>query len=214
MSASLDNIINAWLPDVVTTYGVENLSNLDLSNNQTIIYDQRFMITNNFIDPKCYQVTKVMDMVPQGIIKLTLKQDDFNENRDNIDLQICDYYTNEGNLRVDITPSQKPGVSVITRVDADGNLVDDSTLSKGVAAYFNVEFPEPTDPEWEIKIIGDDYSKEDAFYYTNLISITEFEDSMVAIKAAKAGSLSGKSFRLSVSDKNGNYYSYVDLEVV
>lgn len=217
ISASLDNLVYAWLPDVVYTYGSNTLNQLHLDNNQTITYDQRFMITNNQFDPKCYQVTKIMEMFPQGVIKLSLKQDDFNENRDNVNLGICDYFTNEGNIKVVINPNPT-GVSTIYRraINDDGELIpsDGTSLTKGVAAYFEVVFDgENIDPEWDLKLIGD-YEKDEVDYYTNLISLTEFDDGIILLRPAKAGSLSGKMFRLSVSDKNGDFYSSVDLEVI
>lgn len=221
ISYQLDNIINAWLPDVIYTYGSDNLNTLKLDNNQTITYDDRFMITNNYIDPKCYQVTKVMEMFPQGIIKLTLKQDDFNEKRDNVDLRICDYYSDEGNVSISITESSETGTSTIIQqiMNSSGELEplsvsDISRLEKGKTSYFEVTFSdENIDPEWKVILLGD-YEKDDVDYYTGLLSVTEFDKTIVAIKPAKAGSLSGKSFRLSVSDVNGNYYSSINLEVI
>lgn len=189
------------------------------------------MITNSDYDPKCYQVTKVMEMVPQGIIKITVKQDDFNEKRDNPMLRICDYYTDEGNIQVNISPSDNPQdiaefISTIIRKEKNdsGELIDMAEpsvyLNKGVASYFAASFikgdePDMVDPEWEITLIDDqDYAQDEIKYYTNLMFLTEFDESVVAVKPGKAGSLSGKKFRLSVSDKNGNYYSSIDLEVV
>lgn len=189
------------------------------------------MITNSDYEPHCYQVTKVQEMVPQGVIKITVKQDDFNENRDNPQLRICDYYTDEGNLLVNIDPAQKPRdiakfTSTISRQEKNenGELVEmaeqSNLLDKGIASYFVVTFmkgnkQDRVDPEWKITMIDDqDYTQDEIKYYTNLLSVTEFDDSVVGIKPGKAGSLSGKKFRLSVSDKNGNYYSSIDLEVV
>ena len=189
------------------------------------------MITNSDYEPHCYQVTKVQEMVPQGVIKITVKQDDFNENRDNPQLRICDYYTDEGNLLVNIDPAQKPRdiakfTSTISRQEKNenGELVEmteqSNLLDKGTASYFVVTFMkgnklDRVDPEWKVTMIDDqDYTQDEIKYYTNLLSVTEFDDSVVAIKPGKAGSLSGKKFRLSVSDKNGNYYSSIDLEVV
>ena len=213
ISASLDNLTNAWLPDVCYTYGVENLSNLGLDNNQTISYDQRFMLSNSVFYPSCYQVTKVTDMTPQGVIKLSLKQDDFNEKRDNVQLRICDYYTEEGNIKVDI-PSSVTGISTIAwkTVNSDGELIDGSAslLERGKVAYFEVVSEDRFDPEWHLSLLT---AGEDEEYYVNLMQVTEFDDKVVAVKPRKAGSLVGKQFRLSVSDRNGNYYSYVDLEV-
>lgn len=179
------------------------------------------MITNNLLDPKCYQVTKVMELFPQGIIKLTLKQDDFNEKRDNIDLKICDYYSEEGNVSISITQTVGTGTSTITHqiMNNNGELEPVSTsetvsLEKGKTSYFEVAFSDPgVDPEWQITLLGD-YEKDQVDYYTGLLSVTEFDKTVVAIKSAKAGSLSGKTFRLSVSDVNGEYYSSITLEVI
>ena len=93
-------------------------------------------------------------------------------------------------------------------------------LSIGKASYFVAEFFNNEnlvhiDPEWKITLINDqDYAADDMEYYTNLVTITEFDDSVIALKPAKAGSLSGKKFRLSVNDGDGNYYSSIDLEVM
>ena len=197
------------------------MNTLKLDNNQTITYDDRFMVTNNYIDPKCYQVTKVMEMFPQGVIKLTLKQDDLNEKRDNINLKICDYYSEEGKVSVSISQSDGTGTSTITKqiMNTSGELEPVSTsdmvnLEKGKTTYFEVMFSNANvDPEWKITLIGD-YEKDDVEYYTGLLTVTEFDKTIVAIKPAKAGSLSGKIFRLSVSDVNGDYYSSINLEVI
>lgn len=229
ISAALDNVINAWMPDVMYTYGGEAMRELGLDNNQTITYDMRFMITYSDYEPKCYQVTKANDVVPRGLIKFTLKQDDFNINRDNPQLGICDYYSEEGNILANIEPSDNPEditsmVSSIMRkdLDANGELIDSSSgsyLDKGVNSYFEVHFTNEgsdtvVDPEWHITLINDsNYTEDEVKYYVDLLAVTEFDDSIVSIKPRKAGSLSGKKYKLSVSDKNGNYYSSIDLEV-
>ena len=219
------------MPDILYTYGRDNFSNLNLYNNQTLSYDTRLMITNSDYDPKIYQVTKVQEMTPQGVIKLSLKQDDFNEKRDNPQLRICDYYSEEGNIRVDISPSEDTQdmsrytslISWYTTNDK-GELIpiEDETskcLIRGKATYFvanffNGENESRIDPEWKLTLINDsDYTVDDVNYYTNLVTVTEFDDSVVALKPGKAGSLTGKKFRLSVSDNKGNYYSSIDLEV-
>ena len=45
------------------------------------------------------------------------------------------------------------------------------------------------------------------------MKLTKFDKSTLAIKPAKASSLKGKKFVLSVCDSNGEYYSSIDLEV-
>lgn len=227
----LDNIDSAWMPDILYTYG-EKFQSLGLMNNQTLTYDVRLMVTNSVYEPKVYQITKVSEMTPQGIIKLTFKQDDFNEMTDNPQKLICDYYTPEGNIRVDIEPSSVDKDIVKYRsiiswqiINENGELiplVDEELqhLSIGKASYFFAEFFDNEnlvhiDPEWKIVLINDqDYTADDIEYYTNLVTITEFDDSVIAVKPAKAGSLSEKKFRLSVNDGDGNYYSSIDLEVM
>ena len=171
------------------------------------------MLSNSVFYPLCYQVTKVTDLTPQGIIKLSLKQDDFNEKRDNVQLGICDYYTDEGNIKVDI-PLSPVGVSSIAwkTLDSDGTLIDGEPglLERGVTVYFEVVSEDKFDPEWHLELLTE---SDDEEYYVNLIQVTEFDDKVVAVKPRKAGSLVGKQFRLSVSDKAGNYYSSIDLEV-
>lgn len=65
------------------------------------MHEQRFMLTNNIFDPKVYQVTKIIDLNPSGIIKLSIKQDELNNKTDNIQLRICDYYTESGDQKTE-----------------------------------------------------------------------------------------------------------------
>ena len=37
---------------------------------RTIMHKQRFFMSNNDLDPNIYEVTKIKDITPQGIIKL------------------------------------------------------------------------------------------------------------------------------------------------
>lgn len=63
----------------------------------------RFMITDNTIYPKCYEITKVMDTFPLGTTKIVLSQSHFNEHTDlcGVDEEffgdkeihmVCDFY--------------------------------------------------------------------------------------------------------------------------
>lgn len=225
-----DDLDSAWMPDVLYTYG-HDFQSLGLMNNQTLSYDVRLMVGNSTYDPKIYKVTKVSEMTPQGVIKLTFKQDDFNEMTDNVKLGICDYWTPQGNIKVDIQPStnDKDIAKFTSNIswqikDENGELIylEDMNawhLSKGKVSYFRADFFDDKnrvriDPEWKLVLINDqDYSEDEVEYYTNLITVTEFDDSVISVKPAKAGSLSGKKYRLSVNDGEGNYYSSIDLEV-
>ena len=219
ISSSLDNLTNSWLPDTYHVYG-NKLEELGMCDTRTIFYNQRFFLSNNDLEPKIYQVTKVLDINPQGIIKLSIKQDELNEKRDNIELRVCDYYTDEGDILIDkpnVDNSDDTKTSTIKwmTVNEQGEIVD-GTVSKleiGQTYYFNVEFSnENIDPQWRIDLIGD-YSEKDREKYIGYMKLTKFNSSALALKPAKASSLKGKKFILSVSDTDGEYNSSIEVEV-
>ena len=195
-----------------------------MCDTRTVMHEQRFFYTNNDLDPKIYQVTKVTDLNPQGVIKISIKQDELNEKRDNVELRVCDYYTNEGDVLVDI-----PTVEVIDAdktstinwftTDDDGELIDapETKLELGVTYYFEASFSgdNKIDSQWRIELIDDynEFSDEDKEYYLGLMKLTKFDATTLALKPAKASSLKGKRFTLSVCDENGEYYSSIEVEV-
>ena len=95
----LDQVTNGWMPDTYQLYG-DKLYDYNLCDSRYIQHDERFMITNNVINPKVYQVTKVQDLVPLGIIKMTFKQTEVDKTVDNIDLLLCNYYNRMGEVRL------------------------------------------------------------------------------------------------------------------
>lgn len=224
MSSSPDDLIGAWIPDNYNTYG-EKFVDLGLSDTRTIKHEQRFMLTNNTIDPKVYQVTKVLDLFPQGIIKLSMKQDEFNFDRDNAELRICDYYTSSGEANHDHIISDIANISdvgVITQmiINSDDELVLSDTLNtvltRGVSSYYNVKFStDDITTNWNIDLIDNDsiYTDEEHDYYCGLIKLTQYNDFTVSVKPGKAKSLIGKKFILSAVDHSGYYYSSIELEV-
>ena len=140
--------------------------------------------------------------------------------KDNIDLRVCDYYTDEGDINVDIPVIETPDVektSIISwlAIDEYGELIDgvETNLELGNTYYFDVTFSvDGIDPQWVIELNGD-YPDEDKEYYVGLMKLTKFDSTTLALKPAKASSLKGKKFILSVSDVGGNYKSSVELEV-
>lgn len=219
ISASLDDLVQSWLPDTYNVYG-DRLEDFHLCDTRTIMHGQRFFMSNNDLDPKIYEVTKIKDINPQGIVKLSIKQDDFNEKRDNIELRVCDYYTDEGDVNVDIPIVDSPNAEKASSiswlaVDEYGELIDgvETALELGKTYYFGVYFSdEDIDPQWKIDIEGD-YSDEDKAKYIGYMKLTKFDSATLALKVAKASSLKGKEFILSVSDMNGDYKSSIRLEV-
>lgn len=217
-TSSLDNLTNSWLPDTHHVYG-DKLEELGMCDTRTVFYNQRFFLSNNDLEPKIYQVTKVLDINPQGIIKLSIKQDELNEKRDNIQLRICDYYTDEGDVTIDI-PISSPDVEKTSSInwmsiDDNGELVHstETKLNIGKTYYFEVKFSDNNiDPQWVIEPIGS-YTNDEKEYYIGLMKMTKFDSSTLALKPAKASSLKGKKFTLSVCDSNGEYASSIEVEV-
>lgn len=219
ISSSLDNLIGAWLPDLYHIYG-ENVQTLGMSDTRTIFYEQRFMITNNILEPRVYQVTKIVDVFPHGIMKLSLKQDDYHATRDNVDLLICDYYSQIGESKIDYTPSAILSSHIhnmklnehneLELVSTDAN----SDIYIGTYAYFVAEFPDNSIlSNWKIILNNpEDYEKSSS-YYENLLKMEQIDSHTLLLKPGKAKSLIGKTFTLSVSDEKGEYYSSIELEV-
>ena len=218
-TASLDDLTQSWLPDLHYVYG-DKLTEFGMCDTRTIMHGQRFFMSNNDLDPKIYEVTKIKDINPQGIIKLSIEQDELNEKRDNVELRVCDYYTDEGDILVYIPIVETPdsektsSISWLT-TDENGELVDGvkTDLELGNTYYFGVTFSSDSiDPQWVIELDGD-YSDDDMDYYVGLMKLTKFDTTTLALKPAKASSLKGKKFILSVSDVGGNYKSSVEVEV-
>ena len=217
----LDNLTGAWLPDVFHTYG-ENYKNIGLHDNRTIVHGMRFLLSNNMYDPKIYFVTKVVDLSPQGIIKLSIKQDDFNSKRDNLELGICDYYTDDGSVKVTIQKpetenEEKTSKIIYLEMNENNELVEstvqDIILRIGQTSYFKVKTSSEIDPQWTVSVIDNNGGNEPDDYYVGIIKITKYDGNIVAIKPNKAGSLKGMNFELAVSDLTGEYYTSKQMEV-
>lgn len=188
------------------------------------MHEQRFMLTHNKLDPKVYQATKITDLFPAGIIKMSLKQDDVNPVRDNLDLLICDYYDENGETAHDHTLPEDPAVVTISQyiVDpASGELVKtdslDTQLRIGKTSYYHADFQGLLSAEWNIEFINDgesSVSTEDAQYYCGLIKLSRYSDSIVSVKPGKAKSLIGKKFRLVMADTDHSCAGSLDLEVI
>lgn len=221
-TSSLDNLTNSWLPDTYHVYG-DKLEELGMCDTRTVFYNQRFFLSNNDLEPKIYQVTKVLDINPQGIIKLSIKQDELNEKRDNIELRVCDYYTDEGDIKVNIPIIDTPDIEKTSTIswlttNDGGELVDgvETKFEIGITYYFGVTFSlDNVDPQWKVELIDEnnEFTDEDKEYYVGLMKLTKFDTSTLALKPAKASSLKNKKFTLSVSDSNGEYYSSIEVEV-
>lgn len=226
----LDQVTSGWMPDTYQLYG-DKLYDYNLCDSRYIQHDERFMITNNVINPKVYQVTKVQDLVPLGIIKMTFKQTEVDKTVDNIDLLLCNYYNRMGEVRlkepIDISVENRTSIiyhAIINddmELEKDENIVDTINISIGDIYYFIAEFTEDdiimdnVETEWRITLIDEDniYDVLAKEYLENLIKIVKYDYNTIAIKVGKSKKLSDNSFILSVKDKDGYYTASVKLEV-
>lgn len=188
-------------------------------------YEQRFMLSNNILDPKVYQVTKVTDLNPSGVIKYSIKQDELDNKRDNVELQICDYYTDSGDQKTETI--QKPQMMITESqirwltLNDDGELEPIYDKSKqclylGKNSYFEYKLPyQDLKSEWNLSVYDrkNELSDEDKSYYEGLMKITVMDNVTISIKPGKANSLIGKRFILSATDNNGDNHSSIVLEV-
>ena len=77
----VDDMTSIWVPTNAST--------------QTIGYNQRFLISDvGRVPALCYEVSKIADTSPIGLTKFSLTQTTFNDQTDNVDLMIADYWKN------------------------------------------------------------------------------------------------------------------------
>ena len=89
---SLDNVNQIWLPMNLLTERIHYISD-DNENNQ------RLIISTLSPNPSVWKVSKVQNLTPRGILKLTYKQTVFDEHTDYVDWNTgemyADYYVNK-----------------------------------------------------------------------------------------------------------------------
>lgn len=179
------------------------------------------MITTNAIDPKVWQVSKVQQVNPIGVLRLTIKQDNYNPHRDNADLLIADYYSHSGDPdpapTVDGDTTEKVGKIIAQSLTEDGYLKDETdlptTITTAMPYYFKAIDPQDEvwfDAVWRVKIDG----FEEGNPLQKLVHLTKVSGDTVMLKIAKSSKIKGKTIVLSVTDKDQDYYSSIKLEVI
>lgn len=220
---TLDNLGGALIPDTYYCYG-NALSSLGLCDTRVLTHGVRMMITNNTLNPSVWTVSKIWDMNPMGIIKVFLKQGEYNVNTDNADLLICDYYTQTRNQIVEEPTHYEEDIedNIIELTVNNNNeleevgVVHDAKISIGIPSYFKAKnWNGEGELNWKITL---DASASDGkhpnSYYENLLKIRDIDSFTISITAGKAKSLIGKSFVLCTYDSNGNEHSKITLEVI
>ena len=167
----------------------ENQDSIWLPTNpdtQTVAYNMRFLISDNQINPIAWEVSKIEDLNPQGVIKITMKQDLYDPKKDNNELMIADYWKNyltKDDPKVEETKQDKYEITYSTTP---------SIKVGGGYKIFSLTPPE-SDTVW--KIVDFDESN-----YTVLTD--ENNPSKIKIKVNKDYSLIGKTFYLEAYTEN------------
>lgn len=240
-SLQLDNIMNAWVPDLYYVYK-DKLSDFNLCDTRYMSHEQRFVMSHNKINPKVYEITKVVDLNPMGVINLTLKQDEWDEKRDNRELLICNYYDDTGETQI-IIPEAEPQDTTLTsyiytaHVNDNGELeidyvdqsirdTDYNKLQLNGTYYFVAEYyigtvggEQTIDPnrksEWKLELKDNDgLTDAEINRLDRLMVMDKIDDNIISIHPKKASTLIGHTFILTVTDLDGESRSTMDVEVV
>lgn len=208
-----------WLPDTHFIYGI-NREKYNLDNTQTLNIQDRLMVTVNEINPSCYMISKILDVVPKGLLKLSMKLDDFDPKRDCIEHKVCNYYSSTGDIVVDEPvgsddPAKTSTISYM-EVNSDGELEEATApeyLDIGHTYYYSATFSdENVHAEWRVKLIGDEDESE-RIALERLMVLRDVNDKTISLRPGKSSRIKGRRFQLEVCDLNGDYESNIEVEV-
>lgn len=216
---SLDNLAGFWLPDTRYVYG-DKCVEYRLDNTQTLDIQTRVAVTVNEINPNCFMLSKILDVVPKGILRISMKADDWNPKRDNLELLVCDYYNDTGDIVVDEPvgsddPAKTSTISYM-EVNSDGELEEATVpeyLDIGHTYYYSATFSdENVHAEWRVKLIGDEDESE-RIALERLMVLRDVNDKTISLRPGKSSRIKGRRFQLEVCDLNGDYESNIEVEV-
>jgi hypothetical protein len=123
--------------------GVDDMTSLWVPTNsstQTIGYNQRFLISDIGRKPAlCYEVSKISDTSPMGLIKLSLEQTTFNEEADNVDLMIADYWASHIEPMESDVETELEGMAAITFNGASATIKVGGSYKTFTPAFSNAD---------------------------------------------------------------------------
>ena len=207
---------------------VENQTQFFVPTNNytmTLDYDVRLMITDNPIHPKTFEISKVEDTFPLGLLKVTLVQDHYNAHTDAckifdrvddpIELNdgkmhyICNYYKSglppitESVQQFDSKTSKWYLSEVGEKLYVNGTAQVVYALSDSDITGF--------DNKWNIFLDGESYTDEELSGYLDIVK--DAKNNLLSIRAINKD-LAGYILKISIGSKSGLYYDFVEMEVV
>ena len=166
------------------------------ASTQTIGYNQRFLISDIGRHPAlCYEVSKIADTAPIGLIKFSMTQTVFNDQTDNVDLMIADYWKNHVEpIELDIE-QELSGTAAITYNGVSATIKVGGSFKTFTPAFSNEG---TTVQSWLISDENGDIST-DTDNYT-----IEYSGELLKIKVAQNYYLIGKVLIVQVIGTDGS----------
>lgn len=187
----VDDMTAIWVPTNVNT--------------QTIGYNQRFLISDKGRIPALsYEVSKISDTSPVGLIKFSLAQTTFNESTDNVELMIADYWSDaiepiEADIETELTSNATITYSgKTTTIKVGGNF-------KTFTPAFSIEGT--TVQKWLISDENGDISGDNDNY------VITYSGDQLKLKVAQNYNLIGKILIVQVIGTDGST-AEVRIEVI
>ena len=199
---------------------IENQTSFIVPSNditRDIDYGIRFMITDNPLHPKCYEISKLTDTFPLGVTKVVLKQCHYNEHTDfcGVDEEffgdeemhmICDFY--KSSIKP-ISPTDQPKSTTWTLSE-----VNEKLYVHGEPQVIQAIPSEETTStcEWHIFVDGEDYTDK-LVDLVDYLDVSFDEINHTCTIAAINKDLAKYIISIKIYDADKSYYDFVEMEV-
>lgn len=195
---------------------------------RTILLGQKFIISDNTLNPQTYEISKIKDSSPLGLIRASLRQTQFNSHTDyygiindekdirfTFDLPIEDLPDGYGNqyhaICNCIKSKELPALNFTENIEYQLFCGTDRLYVDGARVRINLvttASKEQTRPGWRFQVDGKDYELEDL---TGYFEITEEQDALDIRCIHK--DMAKYVLSVFVEDKAHNQSNLIELEV-
>ena len=183
------------------------------SISETIFYNQRFLISAPISEPLAWRLTKVEDIFPKGVRRLTFAADTYNQHTDyierdnsgNIIGMYADYFV--GSVApTPIVPDESSDITVVISCTGKRQLKIGGSAKTLTASFIDVDgnSVEYQSGDWAFTIDGDDAS--------NLLTLTHVSEGKVKVKFDGDDTYINKI--LTATFTSGDLSSSLDLEIL